>query len=157
MGWPVTPDGLRALLVRLATDYPGVPLVVTENGAAFHDDRAELAEPVEAAEPAEGAGPEAGEPAGAAKERRPIADPARVDYLRKHLGAIAAACREGVDLRGYFVWSLLDNFEWAEGYTQRFGIVRVDVETGERRIRDSFTVYRDLIAAQRASAAPAGP
>jgi len=133
MGWPVTPDGLRSLLLRITADYPPVPLVITENGSAWHDSRAALA--VRGDEP--GAPP-------------PIADPPRVAYLSAHLAALAAAVAQGADVAGYFVWSLLDNFEWSHGYTQRFGLVRVDFDTGERRIRSSFEAFRSLIAAQRA-------
>ncbi len=102
MGWEVDPDGLRALLVRLHREYAGpagVPLVVTENGAAFAD-----------AIDADGR----------------IDDPDRIDYLRRHLDAALAAIGEGVDLRGYLVWSFIDNFEWSYGYTKSFGVVAVD-------------------------------
>ncbi len=132
MGWPVTPDGLRALLVRIAAQYPGVPLVVTENGSAWHDSRSALQLRHD--------GP---------AEAPPIPDPARVAYLHAHLAALAAAAGAGVDVRGYFAWSLMDNFEWSHGYTQRFGLVRVDYDTGERRPRRSYVAYRELIAAQR--------
>lgn len=124
MGWPVTPDGLRALLVRIATEYPAVPLVITENGAAYADGDV---------------------PPG----RDPVPDPMRVAYLHRHLSAVADAVAQGVDVRGYFAWSLMDNFEWAEGYQQRFGLVRVDFDTLERRVRESFVAYRDAITAQR--------
>lgn len=131
MGWPVTPDGLRVLLGRISRDYPPIPVVITENGSAWHDSRAAL----QVREPA---------------LPGPIPDPARVAYLRAHLAALAAAARQGVDVRGYFAWSLLDNFEWSHGYTQRFGLVRVDFDTGDRRPRSSFEAFRALIAAQRA-------
>jgi beta-glucosidase len=80
-----------------------------------------------------------------------------VAYLRAHLGAVAAAVRDGADVRGYFAWSLLDNFEWAHGYAQRFGLVRVDFETLERRPRGSFELYRDAIAAHRDAVAARSP
>jgi beta-glucosidase len=135
MGWPVTPDGLRDILRRVGLAYPAAPpLLVTENGAAYDDDLQALAAALT------GAGS-----AGAA-----IDDPQRVRYLRRHLEAVARAVRDGADVRGYFAWSLLDNFEWAEGYRQRFGLVRVDFDTLERRPRRSFEVYRDAIAGQRA-------
>jgi beta-glucosidase len=127
MGWPVTPDGLRRTLLRIGTDYPAAPpLVVTENGSAWED------------------------PPGAIAVRDgPIPDPQRVDYLRRHLAATAQAVAEGADVRGYFAWSLIDNFEWACGYSQRFGLVRVDFHHQERRRRTSFEAYRDLITAAR--------
>ena len=76
-------------------------------------------------------------------------DQRRVDYLEAHLHAIAAAAAAGVDVRGYYTWSLLDNFEWAEGYTQRFGLVHVDYETQQRTPKDSYHWYARLIAEQR--------
>jgi beta-glucosidase len=120
MGWPVDASGLREVLLRLHREYPGVPLVITENGAAY-DDR-----------PA---------PDGA------VHDPDRVSYLHSHLTAAHEAITAGVDLRGYFVWSLLDNFEWAHGYGKRFGIVHIDYSTQRRTWKDSAHWYRDVIAA----------
>jgi beta-glucosidase len=120
MGWAVDAGGLRELLLRLHRDYPGIPLVVTENGAAYPDERS-----------ADGA----------------VHDPDRVAYLREHLTAAHEAMLAGVDLRGYFVWSLLDNFEWAYGYAKRFGIVHVDYATQQRTWKDSAHWYRDVIAA----------
>jgi beta-glucosidase len=81
-----------------------------------------------------------------------IEDPRRVAYLDGHIRAVEAAVAEGVDVRGYFVWSLLDNFEWAEGYTQRFGLVHVDYDTQRRTPKTSYGWYRDLIRTQRAAA-----
>ena len=78
-----------------------------------------------------------------------IDDRERVDYLRSHLSAVQAAIDAGVDIRGYFVWSLLDNFEWAWGYAKRFGLVRVDYDTMQRTVKDSGHWYRELIAAHR--------
>ncbi|MEJ2578501.1 MAG: GH1 family beta-glucosidase [Kineosporiaceae bacterium] len=122
-GWAVTPDGLRTMLLRIGQDYPDAPpLFVTENGAAYDDTAQALS----------GDGP--------------VEDPLRVAYLRAHVDATARAVAEGADVRGYFTWSLLDNFEWAEGFTQRFGLIRVDPETRDRRVRRSFEVYRELIA-----------
>jgi beta-glucosidase len=120
MGWPVDATGLSELLLRLHQDYPGVPLLITENGAAYDDERS---------------------PDGA------VHDPDRVTYLREHLAAAHEAIQAGVDLRGYFVWSLLDNFEWAYGYAKRFGIVHVDYASQRRTWKDSAYWYRDVIAA----------
>lgn len=103
--WAIEPDGLRELLVLLHEEYGPLPLYVTENGAAFYDYVT---------------------PEGA------VNDPARVDYLHRHFAAAHAAIQAGVDLRGYFVWSFLDNFEWADGYSQRFGLVFVDYRTQAR-------------------------
>lgn len=122
MGWNIAPDGLEELLVSLHEQFPGQTLMVTENGAAFPD-RVALTE---------------------GGKRVPDAD--RVDYLNRHFTAAHRAIRRGVDLQGYFVWSLLDNFEWGYGYTKRFGIVRVEYDTQERILKDSALWYRDLIA-----------
>ena len=121
MGWLVEPAGLTSLLVDLHATYPGLPLVVTENGAAYPDEVAD----------------DGG-----------VHDEDRVEYVRGHLAAVRDAIDAGADVRGYFVWSLLDNFEWAWGYDRRFGIVRVDYETQTRTLKDSALFYRDLIAAQ---------
>ncbi|MFF3444039.1 GH1 family beta-glucosidase [Streptosporangium sp. NPDC002721] len=118
MGWPIDPAGLTTLLTRLSRDYPSVGLLITENGAAFDD-----------ATPSDGR----------------VADPDRVAYLDSHLRAAHAALAEGADLRGYLVWSILDNFEWAEGYHKRFGIVHVDFTTQRRVPKDSALWYRDLV------------
>ena len=77
-----------------------------------------------------------------------VDDQPRIDYLESHLNAVATAIQRGVDVRGYYAWSLLDNFEWAEGYTQRFGLVHVDYETQKRTPKKSFDWYRQFIAAQ---------
>ncbi|MFC4607203.1 GH1 family beta-glucosidase [Streptomyces maoxianensis] len=119
MDWPVDADGLYELLTRLRDDLPGVPLVITENGAAYDD----YADP-------------SGE----------VHDPERVEYLRAHLSAVHRAIGAGADVRGYFLWSLLDNFEWAYGYSKRFGIVHVDFATQRRTFKDSARWYGDVIA-----------
>jgi beta-glucosidase len=119
MDWPVDADGLYELLIRLRDDLPGVPLVITENGAAYDD----YADP-------------SGE----------VHDPERVEYLRAHLSALHRAIGAGADVRGYFLWSLLDNFEWAYGYSKRFGIVHVDFATQRRTFKDSARWYGDVIA-----------
>jgi beta-glucosidase len=118
MGWPITPEGFTELLVRLHTDYPNMPpIYITENGCAYDD-------PV--------------------VEGR-CADPRRIEYLDLHLRAIKDAIDEGVDVRGYYQWSLMDNFEWALGYAKRFGLIHVDFETLERTPRDSAHWYRQVI------------
>jgi beta-glucosidase len=127
MGWEVYPDGLFELLARLHREYDVPPLYVTENGAAFADRRS----------------------------NGTVDDPARISYIERHLEAIARAIAVGVPVRGYFLWSLLDNFEWAFGYSRRFGIVYVDFETLERMPKASYGWYRDVIAAQRAGGTPA--
>ncbi|MBX2801542.1 MAG: beta-glucosidase [Myxococcales bacterium] len=116
IGWEVAPQGLLDLLLRLQRDY-GTPLVITENGAAYHT------------------GPD---------EDGRVRDTARIAYYASHLDACALAIEQGVDLGGYFAWSLLDNFEWAEGYSQRFGLVYVDYATQRRVIKDSGRWYADL-------------
>ena len=121
MEWEVQPDGLRELLVRVDREYTapaGTSLYVTENGAAFDDVVA-----------GDGSVP----------------DPLRTEYLREHLGAVLDALDEGVNVTGYFYWSLMDNFEWAWGYAKRFGIVRVDYDTQERIVKDSGHAYAKII------------
>jgi beta-glucosidase len=122
VGWEVYPDGLYELLVRLHEEYGPPPLYVTENGAAFGDTR----------------------------RNGTVEDPERMSYLDRHLAAVARAIADGVPVEGYFVWSLLDNFEWARGYAPRFGVVYVDYGTLERVPKQSYHWYRDFIAAQRA-------
>ncbi len=120
--WPVAPDGLRELLGwlrhRYGADLP--PIQITESGCAY-DDRPD----------ADGR----------------VHDPERIAYLDGHLRAVRAAIDDGVDVTGYFVWSLLDNWEWAEGFTKRFGLVHVDYATGARTPKSSYAWFRDLIAA----------
>lgn len=125
MNWEVQPEALTNLLVRVWEDYAesaGTSLCVTENGAAY-DDVAVI---------------EDGEVR--------VHDTDRVDFLRGHLGATLDAVEAGVDVRGYFYWSLLDNFEWAWGYEKRFGIVWVDYESQERSVKDSGREYSRIIA-----------
>ncbi|WP_432112244.1 GH1 family beta-glucosidase [Streptomyces sp. YPW6] len=121
MDWEITPAELTQLLVRLERDY-GLPTVVTENGAAFDDTVA---------------------PDGS------VPDADRTAYLADHIDAVAAARARGADVRGYFAWSLMDNFEWAYGYGKRFGIVRVDYATQTRTLKDSAKWYRDTIRLTR--------
>ncbi|MDQ1294052.1 MAG: beta-glucosidase [Actinomycetota bacterium] len=119
MGWDVQPQGLRTLLNRIQNDYECPPLYVTENGAAYDDILID------------------GE----------VEDPERTSYLDGHLRAAREAIEDGVNLRGYFVWSLLDNFEWSWGYTRRFGIVHVDYETLERTPKASAHWFRSVVRA----------
>jgi beta-glucosidase len=125
MGWEVYPHGLNMILEELNRAYHPPSLLITENGAAFNDEW-------------NGDGR--------------IADLRRVAYLRDHLGAVERAIQHGAPVVGYFVWSLLDNFEWAQGYSKRFGLVYVDFETQRRVIKDSGRWYAGFIAGQHALA-----
>ncbi len=120
MGWEIEPAALTELLVRVRTEYGTLPLYVTENGAAFDDY----------------VGPD-GE----------IHDAKRIEYLDGHLRAVLDALDEGVDVRGYFVWSILDNFEWSHGFSKRFGLTWVDFRSGERIPKASFGWYRRTVEA----------
>ncbi|MER8006228.1 MULTISPECIES: GH1 family beta-glucosidase [unclassified Streptomyces] len=117
MGWAVDPSGLYDLLLRLKADFPGLPLMITENGAAFDD----YVDP-----------------------HGRVVDPDRIAYLRGHLSAVHRAIEAGVDVRGYFLWSLLDNFEWGYGYSKRFGAVYVDYPTGRRIPKESARWYAEV-------------
>jgi beta-glucosidase len=119
-GWPVVPEGLREILATFRERYADAlpPIMITENGCSYAD------------------GPDAS---------GRVADQRRIDYLSTHLDQLALAIADGTDVRGYFVWSILDNFEWAEGYRQRFGLVHVDYETMTRTPKDSFAWYRSHI------------
>lgn len=117
--WEVFPQGLTDTLVWVKERYGGIPLYITENGAAFYDPPVALADP--------------------------HPDPFRVEYFRGHLKAAHQAMEQGVDLRGYFAWSLLDNFEWSLGYSKRFGIVHVDFATQKRTVKQSGRFYSEVI------------
>jgi beta-glucosidase len=119
MDWEVFPAALTRVLVWIKDRYGNRPMYITENGAAFND------------------------PPYAADGR--IDDPLRISYLRDHLRAAHDAIAQGVDLRGYYAWSLLDNFEWAFGYAKRFGLVHVDFETLERTPKSSARFYSEVI------------
>ena len=120
MDWEVNPDGLRALLVRLGRAYPNLPpLYVTENGGAYGGDMV--------------------------GEDGRVRDPERTSYILRHVQAVADAVAEGADVRGDFLWSRLDNFEWAWGFQKRFGIVHVDYSTQARTIKDSGLAYAKFI------------
>jgi len=122
MGWEIDPDGLHRVLLRVHDEYAALPVLITENGAAFDDG------PV-----TDGA----------------VDDPDRRAYLAGHLEALGRALTDGVDVRRYYVWSLLDNFEWEEGYEKRFGIVHVDFATQVRTPKSSALFYRDYIERAR--------
>jgi beta-glucosidase len=123
MGWEVDPDGLHRLLSRVRADYGDLAIAITENGASYDD------------------------PPTAANGR--VDDPQRTAYLKAHLAALRRAVGDGVRVERYFVWSLLDNFEWEWGYDKRFGIVHVDFETQRRTPKDSALWYRDYISRAR--------
>ena len=120
MGWEIDASGMTEVLVELQRDYTDLPIYITENGAAFYDYL---------------------DPAGR------VRDLDRVAYLRGHVSAVHDSIDAGVDVRGYFLWSLLDNFEWAFGYSRRFGIVWVEFPTGERVPKESFHWYADTVRA----------
>ena len=121
-GWPIIPDGLRQVIGQLGERYPGIaPLYVTENGCSY------------------GMGPD---------EHGVVDDQPRIDYLDSHLRAVGDAIADGADVRGYYCWSLMDNFEWAEGYTQRFGLVHVDYDTLVRTPKRSFAWFAETIRRQ---------
>jgi beta-glucosidase len=124
--WEVHPPALTDVLLQVKERYGDVPLYITENGAAFYDPPSPIGGMVD--------------------------DPLRVHYLREHVRAAHAALRSGVDLRGYYVWSLLDNFEWNSGYQRRFGIVHVDFATLERTPKASARFYTDVIRSNGAAA-----
>jgi beta-glucosidase len=118
MDWEVVPEGFTDLLVRISRDYPGLPLVITENGAAYDD---------------------------VPDDNGYVRDDDRTAYFASHLAAMAAARQQGADVRGYLAWSLMDNFEWAYGYDKRFGIVRVDYTTQQRTPKQSALWLRDTL------------
>ena len=118
MDWEIQASGLTALLVRIREEYTKLPIYITENGAAFDD----YVDP-----------------------NGNVLDHNRVAYLQEHISAVHDAIDAGVNVQGYFVWSLLDNFEWSFGYSRRFGIVWVDFPSGDRLKKESFRWYRDTI------------
>jgi beta-glucosidase len=121
IGWEIYPQAFTDLLVSLQQKYPLPPIYITENGCAAAD----------------------------TVTNSEVVDQMRLDYYQQHLLAVDQAIRQGVDVRGYFAWSLMDNFEWAEGYSKRFGIVYVDYTTQQRVIKRSGLAYRDFIAQRR--------
>jgi beta-glucosidase len=121
MGWPVTPQGLEELLLRIASEWPEIEdIAITENGAAYDYEPDETGE---------------------------VNDVRRVEYLLSHLAAAGRAIQKGAPLKSYYAWSLMDNFEWAEGYNKRFGLVHVNFKTLERTIKNSGVAYSQVIAA----------
>jgi beta-glucosidase len=131
-GWAIVPAGLTDILTTLRDRYPALPpVVVTENGASFHDP----------------------DPDAAGR----VADPRRIAFLDAHLRAVVDAIDAGVDVRGYYVWSAFDNFEWAAGYQERFGLVHVDTTSQRRTRKDSWAWFRDVIASQPGRADAAAP
>jgi len=121
MGWEIFPEGLPELLLKLKAEYPDLPPVyITENGMANADQ----------------------------VDGGQVHDPERIAYVRSHLAALKEAMDAGVNVQGYFLWSLLDNFEWNSGYAKRFGIVHVDYATQQRTLKDSALWYREFIAAR---------
>jgi beta-glucosidase len=125
-GWSIVPDGLRQILTTFRSRYGRQlpPIYITESGCSFHD---------------------------VVDSDGRVHDQRRADYHRAHIDAVDKAISEGVDVRGYFIWSITDNFEWAEGYTERFGLVHVDYATQRRTPKDSYFWYRDFIRQHRAS------
>lgn len=118
MGWEIAPDAFRQVMIECQARYSGtLPMYILENGAAFRD---------------------------AVDNEGRVRDPQRIEFLRGYLGAVLDAIAAGVPVKGYFVWSLLDNFEWALGYDKRFGIVYVDYATQKRVPKDSYYFYREL-------------
>jgi beta-glucosidase len=122
-GWPVIPAGLTEMLISLQESYAAAlpPVYITENGCS----QADMVD-------ADGS----------------VDDQSRIDYLDGHIRAVHAAIEAGVDVRGYFQWTFTDNFEWSEGFNQRFGLVYTDFATQRRIPKASFAWYRDLIAVQ---------
>jgi len=118
MDWEIAPEALYDLIMRLREEYTHVPIYITENGAAFND---------------------------RVSRNGKVHDNKRIDYVRRHLKKIVKLNEQGADIRGYFIWSLIDNFEWANGYSRRFGIVYMDYETQDRILKDSAVWYKDLI------------
>ncbi|WP_226929550.1 GH1 family beta-glucosidase [Janthinobacterium aquaticum] len=127
MGWETYPQGLTELLVGLHREYRLPPVYITENGMAVAD----------------------------RLEQGRVHDAPRIEYVRLHLDALRAVIAQGIDVRGYFYWSLMDNFEWNSGYAKRFGLLYVDYATQQRTFKDSALWYRDLIASERAAHAEA--
>ncbi len=119
--WEIVPESLYDVILRVRNEYTGIPIYITENGAAFND---------------------------RLSRKGKIRDNERIDYLRKHLLKVAQLNRKKANIKGYFLWSLIDNFEWQHGYSKRFGIIYLNYETQERILKDSAVWYKDLIRAR---------
>ncbi len=118
MGWEIYPEGLYSFLTRIHKEYTkGLPIFVTENGLALPD----------------------------TIENGAVYDPIRTEFIDSHMQAVQKAISEGVPVKGYFVWSLLDNYEWALGYDKRFGIVHVDFDTFERTPKDTYWALKEAL------------
>jgi beta-glucosidase len=117
IGWPIFPEGFYNVLTHITDRYGSVPIYITENGSCYND------------EPVEGR----------------VKDEGRIEYLKQHLTALSRAIESGVNVKGYLTWSLMDNFEWAEGYSKRFGIVHVNYRTLERTKKDSYYWFKQTI------------
>ncbi|MDI3312107.1 MAG: family 1 glycosylhydrolase, partial [Thermoanaerobacterium sp.] len=118
MGWEISPESLYDLLKRLDKEYTKIPIYITENGAAFKD---------------------------IITEDEKVHDKERIEYIKEHLKYANKFIEDGGNLKGYFLWSFLDNFEWAYGYSKRFGIVYVDYKTQKRILKDSALWYKEVI------------
>ena len=119
MGWDITPRGLYRMLKWINEEYGPIPIYVAENGCAVADTLDDAGH---------------------------CHDPERINFLQQYIGACAESIKDGVDLRGFFLWSFIDNFEWSFGYTKRFGLVYCDYASQRRIPKDSFYYYRDVIA-----------
>ena len=120
MGWEIVPDAMTKMLVELDQQYDLPPMYITENGAAMPDVR----------------------------QGDRVADQNRIDYFQSHFLAVNAALEAGVNIKGYFAWSLMDNFEWALGYSKRFGLIYIDYDTQERVWKDSAIAYKNMLTSR---------
>jgi beta-glucosidase len=120
MGWEIVPGAMTDMLVSLHNEYTLPPMFITENGAAMPDKLV----------------------------GNQVHDQDRIDYFQSHFLAVHNAMEQGVNIKGYFAWSLLDNFEWAEGYSKRFGLIYIDYETQERIWKDSAIAYKNMLTSR---------
>ena len=122
MGWDIAPNEFKDLIRRLRNEYTDLPIIITENGAAYDD----------------------------VLENGEVHDDKRIDYVQKHLTAVSDLNDEGMNIAGYYLWSLMDNFEWSFGYEKRFGILYIDFDTQERVWKDSAKWYAGVIGDHKA-------